>query len=284
MRKIGETLLSRLSRVANSTLAFCIAFIIVISVFNLVTAIFGKIFGFDSTVYYYGVRLNQNTTEWYLKNVVIIFSSGTISIFLLGIVFYALFNNLKSKQLVINLIFLWGFVICSSIIAAQGLIMILGDGQYSSPYYSNLAIVAAWLHFPTPIIYLFAILLFLFGVGCAMFYNRPFLQLAYSFSKVNKKHKRLRFLVETAFVPFMLGSGIVFLITFPMNIWLTFIYILYIGISMFITLIFCEFIQVTIDEINRYQNLQTINFFLIIIFVVFVALILLLWKGVYIGR
>jgi hypothetical protein len=281
--KQGESLQSKVSRVVNSVLAFCIAYMIVIGIFYLSTGLMGKIMGFDSTVYYYAAKINQDLVEWNLKNVVIIFSTGFLSVILTGVLSFVIFQNIKSKPFVINMILIWATVISSSIIAAHGLILVLGFTYYNSPFYISITIVFAWLRIPEPLTYFIALGLLVFGAFTALFFNRPFLQLSYSYSKVNKRSRRLKYLFETAFIPYLIGSVVLVFVTFPYNIWVTLIYLGYVGITLFVALTFSKNVNVEIDEIVRYKNLQSVNFFLVLFFFLLLGFLVLTWKGIYLG-
>jgi hypothetical protein len=256
---------------------------IVIGTFYLSTGLMGKILSFDSTVFYYAVKVNQDLVEWNLKNVTLIFSTGFFSVFFLGLAAFVLFQNIKSKLFVINMILIWMAVISSSVIAAHGLILILGFTDYYSPFYISITIVAAWFGIPAPINYVVAFVLLLFGIATSFFYNRPFIQLAYSYSKVNKRSRRLKYLLETAFLPYLIAAVVLFFVTFPYNIWVTLIYLGYVGITLFVALIFSDNVDIEIDEILRYKNLQSVNFFLVVIFILFLGFLALTWNGIYLG-
>ena len=282
-KRNSEKWQSKISRILNSTMCFCIAYAVMMTGFNLTTAIMGKVFGFYTTTYYYGAKFVVNHNYWTRLSVFFVYGSGIAFVALFGIVCGVLFFKLKEKSYILNLVFLWGMIISGSVIAAQGLIIHLGAEQYISPFYQNLTVVLSWFHVPLVLYYPLSFILFLLGVGSAIYSCKPVLTLAYSYSKVNKLARKQKYFFETAVIPFIVGAIAMLAFTFPLNMWLNILYIGFIALSLVIGFIALRFFEVKTDEILRYKNLQIGSLYIFFILAILLGALTLTWRGIYLG-
>jgi hypothetical protein len=276
-----ESWASKLSRILNSTVCFVIAYMVFTIGYWTVTAWMGNFFKMDAFVYYYGVKFMLQDQEWYLKNIVLIFSSGPLFCLFFGLLCLYGYNKLKTVAQPISLVLLWGFVIGTSMFSAQSLIASLGADQYNSPFYNGLAVTFAWLYIPMVLIYLlnipFALLLAFFAVNT----GPQFLRMSYSYTKVNKLSRRRRYFFETAIVPFIIGAVVTSAITFPQGIFLHAAYLLSIAIFLFITWYSMAYIEIMKDDIIKNKWLQSLNPFMIFALAIIIALVITTREGVY---
>lgn len=275
----GEKMESKLSRIANSTFAFACAFVILMGGYYFVTALMAKLFGFDATAYYYGVKLYKNKLSWGRLNISFIYGIGTFFLLVASLLSTYFFYKFKEKMYVLLLIPLWGMVIGGSMFAAQGAIIALGEGEYNSPFYQNLSVVASWLHLPLAICYILGIPFLFAGILFSVFYAKPFMTLAYSYSKVNNTKRKNKFFLETMFIPYLIGSILVLVFTFPLNIWINIVYLSCIGISLITSFFVLRYQSIKMDEVLRYKNLQLVNVPLIIVFALLCLFGFLTWHG-----
>ena len=282
-KRNSEKWQSKLSRMLNSSVSFSIAYLVMMTGFHLTMALMGKVFGFYSSTYYYGAKFTVNHNYWTKLSVFFVYTSGTLFVTLFGVICGVLFFKLKERNYVFNLIFLWGMVISSSVIAAQGLIINLGAEQYISPFYQNLTVVLAWLHIPLVFYYAIAGVLFFFGAFCAVYVCKPFLTLSYSYSKVNKLQRKQKYFFETAIVPYVVASIGLLSFTFPLNMWINIMYVFFIGISLLLGFFALPFFEVKTDEILRYKTLQEASIVIFIVLMVLLGLLTLTWRGIYLG-
>lgn len=282
-KRNSEKWQSKLSRMLNSAVAFSIAYLIMMTGFHLTMAVMGKVFGFYSSTYYYGAKFIINHNYWTKLSVFFVYTSGTLFVTIFGIICGVLFFKLKERHYVFNMIFLWGMVIASSVVAAQGLIINLGAEQYISPFYQNLTVVLAWLHIPIFFYYVLAVILFAFGAFCAVYVCKPFLTLSYSYSKVNKLQRKQKYFFETAIIPFVVASMGLLAFTFPLNMWINIVYVFFIGISLLLGFFALPFFEVKTDEILRYKTLQEASIGIFIVLLVLLGLLTLTWRGIYLG-
>ncbi|MES2621871.1 MAG: hypothetical protein V4615_13560 [Bacteroidota bacterium] len=271
---------SRLSRIINSTVCFSLAYIVITYLYWIIMGMAGKVFGFDSFVYYYGIKYILNDRDWTRLSVTFLYSSGSFFSLVFGLMSFISFHKLKGVKTLLNVFFLWGFIIGTSIFASQSLIASLGAGEYQSPFYQNFAVIYAWWYIPVPVIYLLNIpFLFLFALF-AVNYAKPFQLLAFSYSKVNTERRKKRYYVETVIVPFILGTGITTTLTFPMNIFAHVIYIMTIAAGLMVGWISLSYIEISKDDIIRYPKLQSISPLFLFLLLVLIFSVYTGWKGI----
>ncbi|MFN8309934.1 MAG: hypothetical protein U0T73_08220 [Chitinophagales bacterium] len=279
----GEKWKSKIQRIINSTAAFCIAYLICVFGYYLSTALMGKFLGFDAWVYYYGVKFIAGKATW--GRLTIFFTYGTGSMFLLlfsGLCIY-LFYKLKERLLVINLIWLWGFVIGSSMFCTQFIMPALSAQEYNSPFYQNLAVVFAWLYLPVALVYFLAFPALALLVFFSVYSSKPFLSLSYSFSKVNKAKRKRKYFLETVFLPFIIGASAMLAFTFPLNMYVNLLYVAVIGLSLILSFFIINIQDMKVDEVLRYKTLQTINIPLLVILFLIATFIWVTFGGIFIG-
>jgi hypothetical protein len=271
-----EKLSSKMARVLNSAMAFIIAYMIVIFLFSVVTALAGKIFGFDSSISLSGVKFDLGHHKWEKGNVAVVWSFGTFFTAMLGFIFFYLFSQFKTILNVINLVFLWGAVIAYSIVAAQLIMPCIEPGQQLACY-TNLAVVFTWLAIPVFFQYLLAAVAVVFLALFSIYASKPFLSFSYSFSKVSKSGRKRKFFFETVLVPFALAS-FVFLTftkyTYPSINFkvINLVYMSTIAFSLLVSFLVININDVKSDEVLRYKTLQKTNpvlFLLLIILLIF---------------
>lgn len=272
---------SKFFRILNSAVCFALAFIVVTWLGWFAMAAMGKVFKFDANVYYYGIRYLLNNHKWTKLKVSFIYITYPVFALLFGLLMLYFFDKGRKMQTSLNVFFVWCFVIGTSMFTSQALIASFGANEFNSPFYQHLAVVYAWWFLPIPLVYAinlpFAVLFFYFAIN----YPRHFITFAYSYSKVNKMEKRRKFFVETAILPFILGAIIISAVTFPMNIFLTAIYLLTIFVGLIVSWVALFYIEVMKDDILHYKGLQKFGFIFAITLVFLIFFIKITWRGVY---
>ena len=264
---------SKFFRLLNSTLAFCIAYMIVSYSCFLCMGLAAKIFNYQSDIFYHSIKFFLHQKEWRRLSVLLIFSAPVVVMVFMGLL--AMFLNYKLRKLPLNfnLIFIWIFVIGISMASSQGFIANMGLGEYDSPFYQNLAIVFSWLYVPEAAAYAFTFLTLLFFLFFVTRFVKPFLALAYSYSKVNKAARRRKYFFETAVAPYIIGAFITTYVTFPANMYMHIIYLVTIGIALFLGWAALLYIDIEQDFVYKYKKLQKIDYFIIALFGALLALV-----------
>lgn len=273
----------KLFRIINSGISFALAYILLTQIFWMVMGLVGKFFKFDSFVYYFGIKFMLHEHYWNRLNVSLIYSSGPIAVLLLGFLSLSLFHRIKNSRNVVGVFLLWMFVIGTSIFCAQTVVASLGHGQYNSPFYQNFAVVFAWLRFPPVLVYMlnipFVMMLAYFAVSSC----KPFLSVAYSYTKVNKLSRRRKYYVETLMLPFVIGAFITTVLTFPLNFYVHAVYMGIIACFLFIGWYALSYVEVMRDDVLKFKALQSLNPYLILVLAAIIAAVIVTWEGIYLA-
>lgn len=274
---------SKLFRIINSAVCFSLAYITITYLGFIMMALAGRIFKFDATVYYFGIKYILYEHKWTKLKITLVYLTYPIFALVFGLFCLFLYDRFKKFKTSLNLYFIWCFVIGTSIFSAQMIIASLGAREYNSPYYQHFGVVMAWWNVPVAITYImnipFAIILVFFSVN----YTRFFLAFSYSFSKVNNVRRRQGYFMETAMVPFLIGASITTMVTFPMNIFVHSVYIGAIAIAMVIGWLALMYIEVMRDSVLKYKKLQEVNFiFLLALGLIISVIRFITWRGFFI--
>jgi hypothetical protein len=293
-RKHSEEWQSRASRTLNSTACFSMAYVILTYLLWLTTGLTGMLYKFDSIVYYYGIKFILNDHAWSRQKVAMVYSSGTLIMLILAMLAVFLFRRMKKIRTMLNVFFLWIFIIGISIFMSQFIIAAFGLYHYNSIFYQGLAVSFAWLRIPLSVVYVLNALVVLFiiymGVNCA----RPFLIFSFSFSKVNNLARRRKYFFEIALVPYILGSLITIVAIFPKDITAKnilillasthLIYLGVIGCILGIGWLSLSYIEMAKQDLARYKSLQIPNVIVILFMIISWATIYVTFRGLYLSN
>jgi len=274
---------SKLFRIVNSTACFSLAYILITWGGYFAMATMAKIFKFDSNVYYYGIRFLLNGHKWDRMKVSFIFSTFPVFALIVGLLMLYIYvkgRNLKSN---VNVFLLWGFVIGTSMFTSQAFLASMGANEFNSPFYQHLGVVFAWWFLPVALVYAFNLPFTILFLYFAINSPRHFIRFAYSYAKVNKMERRRKYFVEVAIVPFILGAVITTMVTFPMNMFVHFVYLFSIGLSLVIGWVALFYIEVMKDDVLAYKSLQKFGFIFLIALVFLIFFVKASWRGIFFG-
>jgi hypothetical protein len=280
-----------MSRTVNSAVCFSLAYVILTYLLWFTSGLAGRIYKFDSLVYYYGIKFILNGYGWSKMRVVVVYSVGALSILFLALLGLFLYSNLKKVKTLSNVFFLWIFVIGFSVFLSQFIIASLGIYNYNSSYYQGLAVAFAWIGLPAFLVYVFNIFVLLFVIYIGVNVARPFLVFSYSYSKVNNLAHRRKYFFEIALVPFIVGALLTWIVIFPKDasakgifVLLTSVHIIYFGVIavvLGIAWLSLSYIEVSKQDLVRYNSLQMPNIFFIVLMLVSWAFIFVTLRGIY---
>ncbi|HWB63681.1 MAG TPA: hypothetical protein VG603_09245 [Chitinophagales bacterium] len=273
---------SKLSRIVNSAACFTLAYIFFTYVQWFAMAFAGHRYKFGSFIYYYGVKFIMSS-NWDRGKVTFIYLIAPFTVFIMALVFLFIYASLRRVKTIVNLFFLWGFVIGTCIFTAQGLMLLLGAYHYDSPYYQHFAVALAWWRAPKFAIYLLSLLLAAMFFYFAINYGKPFLVFAYSFAKVNKLTRRRKYFFETAMVPFVVGAFITSALTYPMNMSVHGLYLGVIGFALVVTWYTLSYADMLKADVLRYKSLQTPSIPLMLTLIIVCAVVYVTFRGVFLG-
>lgn len=273
-QKGRETLGSKTARIFNSAVCFTLAYMIFTYLYWFTTAFVGKLYGFHSFVYYYGVQFMLFNHKWDKLKILAVYGSGTFILLVFALLCIYFYDKLKKFKIVFNVFLVWCYFVGTSLFAAQGVIASIGVNEYFyNDFYQNLAVVFAWLDVPHFMVYLLAILMALLYVFFATSYVRPFLRFAYTYVKVNKESRRKKYFVETVIIPFVIGVVATTIATYPQNLNIHYTYILTMCFGLLISWAALHYIEINRDEILKYTSLQSpsvISIFFLVCAIIFI--------------
>lgn len=277
---------SKIGRLLNSAMAFVIAYTSILSLLCLTQALVGRMFGFDPEIYFCGIKFVQGRHHWTTANAFWVWSSGTIMTVLLGALCMRLYTMLRERLLLINLVLIWGAVIGYSVAVAQTLLPLLSGYDETTPFYTNLAIAFNFAGVPMWAAYVIAFVAVAFLIVASLRTARAFLSFAYSFSKVNRRSRRRRYFIETAILPYLLASAVVFIFFSQTYQYYNYnaqnlLYLAVIAAVLLLSLLLSGMTEISHEEVLRYKNLQQIHAALFVVMMVLLILLAVGYQGFY---
>lgn len=264
----------------NSAICFTVVFLLFTYLFYFFTAIAGKVFGFDSSLVYNGVKFNLHQIFWSKKTVTVICGAGPFALFAIGLFCAYIFSETSRKPYLVNVMLMWGFVIGVSLFLSHIFSGVFGINDINSPFYQNFAAIYAFFNVPYALAIAAAVIGFLMLLFFSVNFAKPFMSFSFSYRKVNKLNRKLKFFLEIAIVPFIIGSFVVTFITFPLNIYQNTLNLLTIGVGLAMTLYSLNYVNVTMDDVNRYKFLQKTNVAGLVFLLVVIIFIYIMKRGI----
>jgi hypothetical protein len=278
----GEKWNTKLFRTLNSAMSFGIAYILLTIGDFASKSVTARMYSIKGTWFFYGVHYNAELKEWYQKNSVLVHSSGLVFIFFASIISWIIFKNTERIDSPFRLVFLWTSVIGMCIICSQFMTAAFGTSDYNSPYATDFAFAIAWLYIKPAIAFMLAGFMFLVMVASTFFLTTPFLKFAFSYRKVYKLKARRKYFFEVAMIPAFIGVLFSTILIFPEKyIFIHFMQVLYILITMVVCWYMLFYTDVDYDSLSRHTKLEKINFPLFTIFILLTVLTqTILQKGI----
>ncbi len=194
----------------NSTIIYILCFLSLYIINQLVTIFIASNFGIKTTLYYYKIKflLPKNSLLWTYDTVVSIFSTGPFFCLFLGVLLIILFFLLKKKICLLSVFILWGYL--------QAFNFFFGafvDGLITNSGVGN-AINMMNISFNTKMVLSVAVLYIMVLIGS--FSAKAFLVFSNPYY-ITTRSRRFSFLFTTVFMPWLIGSALIFLIRIPNN-------------------------------------------------------------------
>lgn len=274
---------SKLFRILNSSICFSLAYTLITYGGYFAMGMVGKVFKFDANIYYYGVRFLLNNHKWTKLKITFIYTTYPLFALIFGLLMLYIFNKGREVKTVLNLFFVWCFVIGTSVFVSQGLVASLGANEFNSPFYQHFAVVFAWWFLPQPFVYMLNLPFIALFLYFTIHFPKMFLRFSYSYSKVNKVSRRRKYFIEIAVVPFIIGAVATTILTFPMNIFMHFIYLMFMALSLIIGWVALHYLEVMRDDVLRYKSLQQFSFFLLVAVILVMGYVVVTWRGIFLS-
>ncbi len=261
----------------NSTAVYVLAFLFVYFIYQFITAFIAGQYFIRVILLYNEIKFltPDNSKFWYSDSALTVFAAGPLISAFLAFVFIMLYRRFTNTDSILKLFFLWGALhfinrVFSSF--AIGTIFLL--------YGSNL--IADWLYLGMEIkilMVVFAILILLIIGNFSVF---PILTSANSFSLINKKN-RAGFIKNQIFIPWIVGSLILFVLYLPKFP----LHEILINVSMLIMLIpvYLKFDKIMIPNVEEDEPYRDrLSWIFILFFIaVLAAFRIVFGKGIHFG-
>ena len=162
----------------------------------------------DSVLFYYDLAFNDYSPLWSKYNILLVTFSGPFISLVIGFLFYRFFSVRPKVRGLLRLFFVW--------IALQGINLFFGAFASGVAFSEGFGYVPEWLSFNV-FWQILVSLVFLFILGIVGFYTTSrFLDTSNSAYRVRDENK-LKFLFYQVFLPWLIGSTIIFLVKIPNN-------------------------------------------------------------------
>lgn len=284
-----EKWLSKLFRILNSAFCFASAYLFIHYLHWVIVALMGTRYRLNAFLYFHGVKFLMNGNRWDREMVVLTYAVAPLVAMVIGLLAVFLFSKTKKFKTILNVFLLWLYVAGVGFFLSQAIISSIGVSSTTPPFYNDWAVVFAWVGIPAVIVYAlnipFVIVMLYFGANAA----RPFMLLAYTYTKFIKLDRRRKYFAEVAILPFILGALIVLCVGFPTsptafaeNFIIHGVYLLVIGIMLIAAWIALSYINVQREDLLRYKTLQEMNVFALFTLVILIVFIKLTWGGIYV--
>ncbi len=221
--KIEDSAVGKLKRILTSGLIFSICFMLCILILKYVTGIMLLLFDYHPDIRYNRIYNlpNDDPSAWNKKIITLTFSAAPTLCLIIGIFFLSWVNAMKGIISKFRLILLWLSIVFTNTFLSLLFSAGLGTGYIKTALYDFYAPVFLWWRLKTALlapVSIFALIItFMFGY----FICNEFLRFSFT-SKINSNKKgKKRFIIQVFFIPILLGSFLVLLLSteysFPLH-------------------------------------------------------------------
>lgn len=220
---VPDSRTDKIIRIVHSVFIYCIAYITITYISHYVSGFAAKFFGLTPTVRYYGLYdLPISYFDWTKWSVLFVFGSGPVAALIVGLIAYQVNNYVREFNTNIKAYALWLSVHGVALFCSYSITGSFGTGlaNYQGPFYYGFAVVATWLNvnqvLMVPITLLGILLMLVFGLLIVS----AFLSLCFNRKLAINYKGRRQFLLQSALLPWIIGSAICILFSLPPNMYL----------------------------------------------------------------
>jgi len=259
---MDSALPKRATVILHSTAYYLSSYIFALLVYQFLTALTAQFFNITSIIHFNKVEFIVNARSWTFDSVKMIFISGCVAALIFGLGCLVIYIKAMSMEGLLKLFFLWGFF--------HGLNIFVGSFVLGAFIYEGMGFVYAWMYLQETekMFLLFSGLILLLGTGTIMI--KPMLLAANSYYNSSRPEDRLQFKLDQYLFPYLIGSGILLALRFPVTLYEALLLVtpIFIIIPLFIG--FYRFTIFYFDENERKNQLKkSILIFTIVILVAY---------------
>lgn len=223
----------------GSAFIFASVYLILYLVYQMATAASASYFGLDPVVRISGIEY-RNSPGWYPHAVKRTFIVGAILMAALSFVFFSAYAALRKHLIFIRLFLLWSAVISVAMVA-QRLVGVMISVNFEFRKLGELgfelSVFGAYMYYVPQTYWFMAFCGLLLLAVAGLLLGKPFLQTAWSSDLIGDESTRFRFIINQIMLPYLIGSGVVTLLTFPSNIVPNFLAFICVGFLLFFSLV-----------------------------------------------
>ena len=210
----------RWADILGSAFLFAFAYLFLYVLYDLATAVTAAHYNLKPTLFFDYIGF-ENSTAWYPRCVKITYSISIPVMFITGIIFYSAYLKFRTAAIPLRILFIWLSFLSFTIIS-QRLIgaFFASEFQFRSldSLGLELGIVAAYFYMNAAARVAMALIGILLSISIGFLYAKPLLQTATSVYQIDIPQYRKRFLWHHLILPPVIGSTMITLFIFPMNI------------------------------------------------------------------
>jgi hypothetical protein len=203
--------------ILHSTAFYLLSYIIILFIYQLVTLLSAQFFDFPGIIHYNKIDFLVNTRSWTFESVKMIYSSGTITTLIIGLLCLVIYIKAMSLQGILKLFFFWGFV--------HGLNMFIGSVVIGAFFFEGMGYVLTWMYFrdTEKMFMLFLGLIIMLGTGTLMI--KPMLLSANIYYSSSRPEMRKAFKREQFIFPYLISTVLLILLRLPLSMYELFLMI-----------------------------------------------------------
>jgi len=191
----------------NSTILFLLSYFTLYLIYQAVTVIAGSLFDYPVILYYYEVYFNISPETWYHDSVKTIYSAGPLILFILAIISFIIYSNLKELTGNFKIFFLWSFL--------HGTNMLFGALLVGTLFDTGVGYVISWMYIMDTGKVLYSTISIFMLVIAGLISVKPFLFSGNHYFNYLSKENRTLLVTSQVIMPFLAGNIIIFLIRYP---------------------------------------------------------------------
>lgn len=191
----------------NSLLFFLLAYFIISFIEKLGMAFTAMHFDYQTVLYYYKVEYLVDYDDWYADSVKAIFASGPVLAVIVATLVLILYSKVYLEDGVMKLLLLWGMF--------HGFNSILGGALIGALTGKEFGYTIMYLYYSDTGKLVIALLVLLIMVVLGSSSVKFWIFSANTYFNFSLPAKRQVFIVSQVLIPYLLGSGIIFLINQP---------------------------------------------------------------------
>lgn len=193
--------------VLNSTSGFVLAFLFVFYLNHFITIIAAGLFSFDVSFDYLSIFFHIESYEWTPEAVKLIFSAGSILIFIFAFIALIAYISLLQEKAILKIFFLWLFLLAVN--------YSFGGLMIGNIFKKGVGHVFNWMYFNDTQKMIIAIIGFFGLLSTGILMAKPVAYSANSYFKKLGEDNFPFFFTAQIILPFILGNSIMILFFYP---------------------------------------------------------------------